>query len=155
MNREDTTRCGRRGRRFNAAAWRRWSIAILALALVVVLPRAGHGQTYEGRELVKAQLLADTDAIVPGKAFTAGVLLQMAPHWHTYWKFSGDAGLPTDITWTLPPDWKAGEIQWPIPLRLKDPGDIETYGYENEVLLLQEITPPASLSGSSVKLAAE
>ena len=53
----------------------------------------GHGQTYEGRELVKAQLLADTDAIVPGKAFTAGVLLHMAPHWHTYWKFSGDAGL--------------------------------------------------------------
>ena len=63
--------------------------------------------------------------------------------------------MPTEIKWSLPPDWKAGEIQWPIPLRLKDPGNIETYGYENEVLLLQEITPPASLSGSSVKLSAE
>jgi thiol:disulfide interchange protein DsbD len=79
----------------------------------------------------------------------------MAPHWHTYWKFSGDAGLPTEIKWNLPPGWKAGEIQWPIPFRLIDLGDIETYGYEKEVMLLQEITPPASLSDSSIKLAAE
>ena len=111
-------------------------------------------QTYEGRELVKAELLADTNAVVPGKPFTVGLLLRMAPDWHTYWKFSGDAGLPSEIKWQLPPGWKAGEIQWPIPLKLKDPGDIETYGYENEVLLLQEITPPASFADSSIKLSA-
>jgi thiol:disulfide interchange protein DsbD len=127
--------------------------AFLFLAAAVAKPATG--QTYQGRELVKAQLIADTDAIVPGKAFTVGLLLHMAPHWHTYWKFSGDAGLPSEMKWTLPPGWKAGEIQWPIPLRLMDPGDIETYGYENEVLLLQEITPPASLADSSVKLSAE
>ena len=106
------------------------------------------GQTYEGRELVKAQLVADTDAVVAGKSFAAGVLLKMEPHWHTYWKFNGDAGLPTDIRWSLPPGWKVGEIQWPIPQKLKDPGDIETYGYEDEVLLMQEITPPSSIAGS-------
>ena len=112
------------------------------------------GQTYQGRELVKAQLVADTDTVVPGKPFTVGVLLKMEPHWHTYWKFSGDAGLPSEIKWDLPPDWKVGEIQWPIPVKLMDPGDIETYGYENEVLLMQEITPPASASGS-INLSAE
>jgi thiol:disulfide interchange protein len=111
-------------------------------------------QTYEGRELVKAELLADTNTFVPGKPFTVGLLLRMAPHWHTYWKFSGDAGLPSEIKWQLPPGWKLSEIQWPIPLKLKDPGDIETYGYENEVLLMQEITPPASFADSSVKLSA-
>ena len=31
--------------------------------------------------------------------------------------------------------WNAGEIQWPIPLKLQDPGDIQIYGYDNEVLL--------------------
>ncbi len=113
------------------------------------------GQTYGGRELVKAELIADTSAIVPGKPFTVGLLLRMAPHWHTYWKFSGDAGLPTEIKWTLPTGWKAGEIQWPIPLKLKDPGDIETYGYEDEVLLIQQITPPASVSGPTMKLTAD
>ena len=69
----------------------------------------------------------------------------MAPGWHTYWKFSGDAGLPTEMKWKLPPGWKVGDIQWPIPLKTIDPGDIETYGYENEVLLMQEITPPGKI----------
>jgi thiol:disulfide interchange protein DsbD len=136
-------------------AWSPFRIALVALLFVLGPLRSGCGQTYQGKELVKAQLLADTDAIVPGKTFTAGLLLHMEPHWHTYWKFSGDAGLPSEIKWTLPPGWKAGEIQWPIPLRLMDPGDIETYGYENEVLLLQEITPPASFVDSSVKLSAD
>ncbi len=129
--------------------------ATFLFLLVVAVAKPISGQTYEGRELVKAQLIADTDAIAPGKAFTVGLLLRMAPHWHTYWKFSGDAGLPSEIKWTLPPGWKAGEIQWPIPLKLMDPGDIQTYGYENEVLLMQEITPPASVADSSAKLSAE
>ena len=128
--------------------------SLLCWLLVAVAPH-GLAQTYQGKELVRAELLADTTAIVPGKPFTAGLLLRMAPGWHTYWKFSGDAGLPTELTWKLPPGWKIGEIQWPIPLKTIDPGDIETYGYENEVLLMEEITPPSKLDISSVKLAAE
>src|SRR5947207_12439611 len=114
-----------------------------------------HAQVYEGKQIVKASLLADTSAVVPGKRFTAGLLLRIAPGWHTYWKFSGDAGLPTEIKWKLPPGWKISQIEWPIPLKLKDPGDIVTYGYNDEVLLMQEITPPASLADSTVKLSAE
>jgi thiol:disulfide interchange protein DsbD len=79
----------------------------------------------------------------------------MAPGWHTYWKFSGDAGLPTELKWKLPPGWKIGEIQWPIPLKTIDPGDIQTYGYVDEVLLMQEITPPPKIDGSSVKLSTD
>src|SRR5213596_1475891 len=131
------------------AAW--WLFCWLIVATV---PHAV-SQTYQGKELVKAELLADTNAIVPGKPFTIGLLLRMAPGWHTYWKFSGDAVLPTEIKWKLPPGWKVGEIQWPIPLKTTDPGDIQTYGYQDEVLLMQEITPPAAASGSTVKLVAE
>jgi thiol:disulfide interchange protein/DsbC/DsbD-like thiol-disulfide interchange protein len=130
---------------------RRLSIALCA----VVFAHSGLGQNYHGRELVKATVLADTSAIVPGKPFTAGLLLRMMPGWHTYWKFSGDAGLPTEIKWNLPPGWKVGEIQWPIPLKTNDPGDIQTYGYQDEILLLQEITPPAKIDISPVKLSAE
>ena len=99
--------------------------------------------------------MADTNAVVPGKPFTVGLLLRMAPGWHTYWKFSGDAGLPTEMKWKLPPGWKIGDIQWPIPLKTNDPGDIETYGYENEVLLMQEITPPGKIDSSSANLSTE
>lgn len=130
-------------------------LAALLLAASWALPNAGEAQVYEGRELVKAELVANTTAVVPGKPFTVGVLLRMVPHWHTYWKFPGDAGIPTEVKWNLPAGWKVGEIQWPIPLKLKEPGDIQIYGYHDEVLLRQEITPPAMLSEQSVKLSAE
>ncbi|HEX4640715.1 MAG TPA: protein-disulfide reductase DsbD domain-containing protein, partial [Chthoniobacterales bacterium] len=127
----------------------------LAAALVLAMFSPGRAQTYQGRELVQAKLLADVAAVVPGKPFTAGLLLHMVPNWHTYWKFPGDAGIPTEIKWKLPEGWKVGEIQWPIPLKLDEPGDIQIYGYHDDVLLMQEITPPASLKESSVQLAAE
>jgi thiol:disulfide interchange protein len=133
----------------------RLSIYSLLCWLLVALAPHGLAQTYQGKQLVKAELLADTNAIVPGKPFTVGLLLRMAPGWHTYWKFSGDAGLPTEIKWKLPPGWKIGDIRWPIPLKTSDPGDIETYGYENAVLLMQEITPPAKIDASSANLSAE
>jgi len=60
-----------------------------------------------------------------------------------------------EAKWNLPPGWKVGEIQWPIPLKLTEPGDIQIYGYHDEVLLMQEITPPTSISDSSVTLAAD
>jgi len=128
--------------------------SLLCWLLVAVAPH-GVAQSYQGKQLVRPELLADTNAVVPGKPFMVGLLLRMAPGWHTYWKFSGDAGLPTEIKWKLPPGWKIGDIQWPIPLKTNDPGDIETYGYENEVLLMQEITPPGKIDGSSVNLSAE
>ena len=131
----------------------------------LVLAHSAVAQNYQGKELVHATLLADTSAVVPGKSFSAGLLLRMAPGWHTYWKYSGDAGLPTEIKWNLPPGWKVGEIQWPIPLKTNDPGDIQTYGYQDEVLLIQEITPPekidppkdgfAGANNSPVKLSAK
>ncbi|HET9366483.1 MAG TPA: protein-disulfide reductase DsbD domain-containing protein [Candidatus Udaeobacter sp.] len=126
----------------------------VALSFLGLAPQS-QAQVYQGKELVKAELLADTNAIVPGKPFTIGLLLRMVPDWHTYWAFSGDAGLPTELKWKLPSGWKIGEIQWPIPLKTSDPGDIETYGYEDEVLLMQEITPPQKLNDSTVKLSAE
>src|ERR1700724_4457262 len=115
----------------------------------------GKGQNYQGKQLVHPALVADTKAIVPGKSFTVGLLLRMAPGWHTYWKFSGDSGLPSEVKWNLPDGWKVGDIQWPIPLKTTDPGDIQTYGYQDEVMLIQEITPPAKIDGSPVKLSAQ
>src|ERR1700719_342999 len=127
----------------------------LVAALLLAMLGSAQAQKYEGRELVQAKLLADVAAVVPGKPFTVGLLLHMVSNWHTYWKFPGDAGIPTEIKWKLPDGWKVGEIQWPIPLKLDEPGDIQIYGYHDEVLLLQEITPPASLKDSTVQLAAD
>ncbi len=126
----------------------------LALAIAVIAFSPVWSQEYEGKTLVKAQLLADTSAIVPGKAFEVGLLIDMAEGWHTYWENPGDAGLPTRIEWTLPEGFVAGPIQWPAPKRIIEPGDIHAFGYKGQILLLTSITPPATISESEVRLAA-
>ena len=134
------------------ASFRRLAVLACALAAVLFTPRT-QAQTYHGVELVHADLLADTTAIAPGKPFTVGLRLKMQPHWHTYWQYSGDAGLPTKIDWQLPAGFRAGPIQWPVPGKIVSPGDIINYGYDDEVVLLTEITPPATLPPGEVTLA--
>jgi len=99
---------------------------------------------------VSAQLVSDAAAIAPGKPFTVALRLRHDPHWHSYWIAPG-TGYPTSLTWTLPEGFKAGEIQWPTPHVVKDlAGKITGNGYENEVFLLVEITPPLPESATSV-----
>lgn len=127
-------------------------MALLRLALFFFLAVTAQAQLYEGHNLVEARLVADTTAIVPGKPFRVGIVLQMAPTWHTYWAYSGDAGIPTSIKWQLPPGFRAGPIEWPLPEATVEPGNIEVYGYGGEVMLIQSIEPPAHLEPGEVTL---
>ncbi len=109
----------------------------------------------EPATLVKATLLADRSGVEPGGTLTLGVLLEMAPGWHTYWKHPGDAGLATQVTWKLPPGFAGGPLRWPTPKRFTQPGDIAGLGYEGSVLLTAQVTAPKGLNGKSVALVAE
>ena len=103
----------------------------------------------------KVSLLANVKHIQPGVAFTIGVLMKMEEGWHTYWKNPGETGLPTEIKWRLPEGFTAAEIRWPLPHKYNEDGDILTFGYETENLLVVEISPPSSLkSGASIVLKA-
>ncbi len=126
----------------------RWITLLLLIA-------SAQAQVYQGKTLVTASLVSDTTAIVPGKPFQVGVLLEMAPGWHSYWEYPGDAGLPTSIAWTLPNGFVAGPIQWPLPHRFVEPGDIEVYAYKDKVLLLTAIVPPAEIAEKTVILRAK
>src|SRR5437879_6261213 len=129
--------------------------SVFFLWLPALFAMTAEGQIYQGRQLVQADALANISAVVPGEPFLVGVRLKMQPHWHTYWKYPGDAGIPTDIKWELPEGWRGGSIQWPIPLKLQEPGDIQIYGYHDEVLLIQQITPAKNFTNPTVKLSAK
>ena len=124
--------------------------------LVALVTRAAAlAQTYEGVEVVRPALIADATAILPGQKFTAGLHLRMAPGWHTYWHYPGDSGLAPKIEWNLPAGFSAGAIQWPLPGKIVEPGDIVTYGYKDEVLLLVEISVPQQIAEREVTLKAK
>lgn len=93
-----------------------------------------------------AQLESDVKQVKAGVPFKVGVKLTMIPGWHTYYKESGDAGMPTTIKWTLPDGFTASELLWEKPSKFVDSG-ITTYGYHEPNLTAAVITPPANFNG--------
>jgi thiol:disulfide interchange protein len=128
-------------------------LAIALLTAGVVVP--GRAQVVNGRQLVKAQLVADTQHIEPGQKFRLGVLYTIVPNWHIYWKYAGDAGIPTQIDWQLPPGFRVSPLQWPLPGREQEPGGLEVFDYNNEVLLFTEVQAPEQLPAGPIELAAK
>jgi thiol:disulfide interchange protein/DsbC/DsbD-like thiol-disulfide interchange protein len=103
----------------------------------------------------RARLVADVESVVPGTTFTAGIVLTMAPGWHTYWENPGESGLATSITWTVPEGVVPGEISWPLPEKTIESGDVLTYGYSGETMLMVPITVSHSVApGSTLHLKA-
>ena len=95
---------------------------------------------------VKARLVAERRSISPGETVWVALHLEMRPGWHVYWRNPGDAGLPPEIAWTLPPGVTAGEIAWPTPERFVA-NDLGNYGYAGSVDLLAPITADYKTSG--------
>src|SRR5688572_13542809 len=93
-----------------------WLVALLAsLCLAPCALASNVVQT----EQVRAELVAHApEGLAPGNTVWLGLALEHIPHWHTYWKNPGDSGLPTTMTWQLPPGAAAGDIDWPAPSRL-------------------------------------
>ncbi len=109
---------------------------------------------------VQAELMAYApNGIVPGQQVWVGLQLQHAPEWHTYWKNSGDSGLPTELHWTLPTGIQAGDIAWPLPRKIPI-GTLANYGYEGTVLLpvpleiSADFKPPLLASEVEIRLKA-
>lgn len=128
-------------------------LAAAFAAIALLGSPASRAATLVKTEHVEADLVADKAGAQPGKALLVGLRLRMEPQWHTYWRNPGDSGLPTKIQWTLPEGWKAGEIQWPFPQPLPV-GPLMNYGYEDEVVLLVEMTPPASAPAGNASIKA-
>ena len=112
----------------------------LAAGLPLVAPlsaavKSGHAS---------ADLVAGVSSYEAGKPFQVAIRLTVDPGWHTYWINPGVGGMPVKATWTLPEGWKAGELVYPEPERTLM-FQIKAQGFDRDVMLRTEITPPADL----------
>lgn len=105
---------------------------------------AAMAQDDEAPVYVHCNLIANCKKVVPGKAFRLGVELNMDPGWHTYYKHSGEAGMPTKIEWQLPEGFKTSELKWEKPHKFNDSG-IVTFGYADYCLISAEVQAPSTL----------
>ena len=120
----------------------------LVLFSLFVIRHSSFGQTG-----LQIQLVSEQGAIVPGKPFTVGLYLQHDRGWHTYWRFPGIVGVPTQLKWNLPKGWKVGELVYPEPERTLM-FKIKAQGFDRDVMLRTELTPPANVKiGDQITLA--
>ncbi len=122
------------------------------LLLVVLLSSFVIRHSSLAQQGLKLQLVSEATAIVPGQPFTVGLWLEHDRGAHTYWRFPGIVGVPTQMKWQLPRGWKASELIYPEPERTLM-FKIKAQGFDRDVMLRTEITPPANLKvGESITL---
>jgi thiol:disulfide interchange protein DsbD len=132
-----------------------WRPALALLALLAASPALAVESAPVRSPRATVTLAADAAAVAPGATFQAGLRLQLAPGWHTYWRNAGDAGAPTEIALTLPEGATSGDIAWPAPERI-DYAPLVNFGYKDEVLLPIEVRVPASARpGDTFRIEAE
>ncbi|MGQ0532731.1 MAG: protein-disulfide reductase DsbD family protein [Caulobacteraceae bacterium] len=128
--------------------------ALVAFVLSLFASPALGQQVSPAPRQVDAALHSSRAAVAPGERFTIALRETINEGWHTYWRNPGDSGEPTSLTWTLPPGWTAGDIQWPAPEGIPF-AMLVNYGYEGEVLFPVELSVPRNARvGSTVTLSA-
>jgi thiol:disulfide interchange protein DsbD len=127
----------------------------ITITIIIIVMTAGVSfAQFQGSQNVKAELISEVQSVKPGEKFWVALKLNMAKKWHTYWRNPGDAGLPTEIDWTLPDNFKVSDIYWPSPENFET-GGVVTYGYKDEILLLSEVTPPDEINSDFVEFEAD
>ena len=87
-------------------------VTVVLLGPLGIPARAAH---------TEARLVLAAETARPGESVMAAIHLHMVKDWHTYWRNSGQSGLPTTVDWQLPKGVTAGDLQWPVPKKLPEP----------------------------------
>lgn len=121
----------------------------LFLFAAVLLPGFAASAQF-GQEQVTPSIITATDSAQPGEPFTVAVRFDILDKWHLYWTNPEGDGFAPEVTWNLPEGYTVSGERWPAPHTFEFIKNIQ-FGYENELTLLFDITPPADATGE-VKL---
>lgn len=134
------------GQGCNQCMFRAWLFLIILIPSILGAEKETTGVT--------VGLVSEVGTIAAGEPFTLGVRIEHDEHFHTYWRNPGVVGMATAIDWDLPEGFVAGPIQWPFPERVDMAGH-PAHGYERDVLLLVEITPPELIGEGEATIVAK
>ncbi len=117
------------------------STPLAATAAVVILGLGLPMAQAETRGTTQDDVLAA--ALLPGwqmdsGAHMAGLRLDLAPGWKTYWRSPGDAGIPPQFDWSGSTNLKSVVLHWPSPTVFHTNG-YATIGYKGGLVLPVEV----------------
>jgi len=135
----------------------RWfAAALIGLVLAVVAQASAvSAATSEvfSSDALSARLLTAEDGVADGAtSISAGLELELAEGWKTYWRSPGEVGLPPTLTWDGSENVSEVDFYWPAPKRFRAFG-IENFGYQTKVvfplrIVLKDPGQPVDLSAN-------
>lgn len=93
-------------------------------------------------EHIRARLISNSQALIPGSKHRMGALLEIEPGWHLYAPSQNDSGLPILLELSAPPGFEIAPLSWPTPHRLISEGPLLDHVYEGETIVLFELEVP-------------
>lgn len=97
----------------------------------------------DGPQLKARLLVSDlaSESAPSKRARHVGVLFDLAPGWHIYWRNPGGTGISPSLGLESS-EGRVGEVLWPAPETFREAdGLFTTYGYEERVLLSAPLLP--------------
>ena len=113
---------------------------LLILLALLLAPALAHARG------IDPELVAEGPAVRGGEVELA-IVMRTRPGWHGYWLNPGDAGLPMEVQWRLPPGFSVSDLRYPVPTRLTIAG-IMNYVYERDYAVLVRMKAPPGASGT-------
>src|SRR5579863_220713 len=118
------------------------SAALFTLAALTSFPsmeaQAEDASPWQKGSHAAVRLLAGSRS---GPVLLGGIAVQLDPGWKTYWRTSGDSGVPPRFDFSKSDNVEAVTILWPAPMKFDDGAGGFSMGYYNQVVLPLRIVP--------------
>jgi len=125
---------------------------ILRIIMTMALGLCLFGAQAASASHITTTLDAETTRPAAGSSITLALVMKPEADWHGYWENPGDAGIATDVAWTLPPGAAVGPLRHPVPQRLVVQG-LMNYVYERPYALLVSLKLPDGLApGTAIRI---
>jgi DsbC/DsbD-like thiol-disulfide interchange protein len=108
----------------------------LLLAGLCAMPLAAFAEVTSQDDVLRGTMLPGWQ-LENGRQM-AGIQLDLAPGWKTYWRSPGDAGIPPSFDWSGSTNVQSVRIHWPTPTVFQSNG-LQTIGYHDQLVLPIEV----------------
>src|ERR1700730_15418659 len=79
-----------------------------------------------------------------GPVLLGGIAVQLDPGWKTYWRTSGDSGVPPRFDFSKSENVEAVTVLWPAPTKFDDGAGGNSLGYHDQIVLPLRIVAKAA-----------
>jgi DsbC/DsbD-like thiol-disulfide interchange protein len=108
-------------------------LALAALASTLAIEaRAQDASPWQRGAHSAVRLLAGSRS---GPVLLGGIAVQLDPGWKTYWRTSGDSGVPPRFDFSKSDNIEAVTVLWPAPTKFDDGAGGTSLGYHDQVVL--------------------